>query len=216
MPKKCVVIYVEGPTDEEFYNKLKENIKNKISDKRFKVDALKVVCIKGIGKYSSKLLCKFKCEIVDKYSDYDKIVFLCYDNDVFEYGVYPPIDRKKLEEDLYTAGATNVFHIAADRTIEDYFMIDEQGVLQYLKLKSNTKIKGSNGLEKINNLFKSANRTYQKGSMVSGLVDSLNIDLICSKICSQLSTLCTLLGLECSLKCVSKTEKSNKKKEKGS
>ncbi|MDD2377579.1 MAG: hypothetical protein PHE05_01950 [Bacilli bacterium] len=209
MPKKCVTIYVEGQTDEEFYNRFKNIIKTKIPDKKFKVDVLKVVCIKGIGKFSGKLLARFKNEIINNYKGYEKIVFLCYDHDVFEFGVRPPIDRKKLEEDLKNLGANKVYHIVADRTIEDFFMIDEQSIIKYLRLKKRIKVKGKTGLEQIKYLFKCANRTYQKGSKVEGLVESLNMDLICSKICEQLFELCIELGSTCN-----KYNKNLSKKEK--
>ena len=58
--KKCMVIYTEDETDEEFYNKVLNNIKNKISDKKFKVDVLKRFCIIGIAKFQKKLLNKLK------------------------------------------------------------------------------------------------------------------------------------------------------------
>lgn len=210
MTKKCIVLYVEGQTDEEFYNRIKDNIKNKIPGKRFMVNELKVVCIKGITKFSSKLLSKFKTEIMAHHLKDEVIVFLCYDNDAFEYGFHPPVDRKKLEEDLYKAGATKVNHIVAKRNIEDWFMIDEQGILKYLRLNKNTKINGSNGLEKIKYLFKCANRVYQKGSKVDGLVDSLDMNLICSKICSEISVLCIELGLLCEKQSMSKMPKHQK------
>lgn len=197
MAKKCVVIYVEGETDEEFYNKVKEHIRNKIPSKRFDVDALKVECVKGIGNFSTKLLNKFKKEILIKYKDYRISVFLCYDHDVFEYSVNPPVDRDKLEKNLLEAGANEVKHIVAYRSIEDYLMIDTEGILKFLRLKDNTKINGKNGLEKITNLFKKANRTYIKGTKVEGLVDSLDIEKICNHICSQLCSLCKEVGLEC-------------------
>lgn len=197
MVKRCVVIYVEGETDEEFYNKIKEHIKNKIPSKRFSVNALKVECIKGIGNFSTKLLNKFKKEILVKYYGYEICVFLCYDHDVFEYSVNPPVDRNKLEKDLLDAGASKVKHIVAYRSIEDYLMIDVKGVLKFLRLKENTRVKGTNGLEKITNLFEKANRTYIKGTKVEGLIDSLDIEKICNKICSQLCSLCKEVGLAC-------------------
>ena len=207
MPKKRVVLYVEGQTDEEFYNKLKENIKKKIPMKKFKVDGLDVFCVRGIANFSNKLLAKFQKEIMANYPNDEKIVFLCYDNDVFEYGVHPPIDRKKLERSLYEAGASKVVHLVAKRTIEDWFMFDEQGVLKYLKLNKKTKINGQNGLDKVKYLFKCANRVYQKGSKVDGLVNNLNMDKICSHICSEISILCRELGFVCPKNACIKNEK---------
>lgn len=204
--KKYVVLYVEGETDAEFYKSLKEIIKKKIPGRKFKVDGLDVVCIKGIAKFSTKLLSKFKTEVMEKHFGEEIIVFLCYDSDVFKYGVHPPVNREKLEKDLYDAGASKVNHLIAKDNIEDWFMIDEQGVLKFLRLNKKTKINGSNGLEKIEYLFKKVNRVYQKGSKVEGFVNALNMDKICSTICSEISELCIELGVPCS-KCVHKNKK---------
>ena len=57
--KKCIVIYTEGETDEEFYDKVLCTIKSKIPDNRFKIDALKKSCIKGIAKFQKKIVNKF-------------------------------------------------------------------------------------------------------------------------------------------------------------
>lgn len=201
MKKKRIILYVEGPTEEEFYNRLKDNIRNKIPDKKFKVDGLDIFCVKGIANFSNKLLAKFKKEIIENYPNDEIIVFLCYDNDVFEYGVYPPVNRKKLEKDLYAAGADRVFHLVAKRTIEDWFMFDVQGILKYLRLNKKTKVNGQNGLDKINYLFKCANRVYQKGSNVEGLIKNLNINKICLHICPEISDLCIEVGIVCSKSC---------------
>lgn len=208
MQKRYIVLYVEGPTDEEFYKQLRDSIKKKIPGKKFRVDGIDIVCIKGIAKFSTKLLAKFKMEALKKYSDGEIIVFLCYDNDVFEYGVHPPVDREKLKTDLYEAGASKVKHLVAKRTIEDWIMLDEQGVLKYLRLNKKIKINGSNGLEKIKYLFKCANRVYQKGSTVDGLVSSLDMNLICAKICSEISELCKELGFSCTRKSCSQKKNS--------
>lgn len=206
MQKKHVVLYVEGPTDEEFYNQLKEHIKKKIPERKFKVDSIDVICINGIAKFSTKLLAKFKKETLKKHPNEQIVVFLCYDYDVFEYGVHPPINRDQLEADLYRLGASKVIRLVANRTIEDWFMHDEQGILRYLRLKKETKIKGANGLEKIKYLFNCANRVYQKGSKVENFIKHLNMDIICSKICNEISSLCIELGSEC-LICHQKKEK---------
>lgn len=195
--KKCVVIYTEGETDYEFYNKVLNSIKNKIPNKIFKVDVLKKVCITGIAKFQKKLVNKFVKEIVKNYSkDHEIIVFLCYDTDVFEFGIHPPVDRIKLETDLKNNGATKVFHIKANRTIEDFFMYDIDGIVNFLKIQKPKVLKGSAGLEKLENLFLKANRIYQKGHKCSGFIDSLNMDIIFPKICNEIKPLCVQLGLK--------------------
>ena len=119
--KKCIVIFTEGETDEEFYDSALNVIKNKIPDKKFKVDVLKKICITGIAKFQKKLVNKCVKEISTNYSKtHERIVFLCYDTDVFEFGIHPPVDREKLEKDLINSGATKVIHIKAHKSIEDF------------------------------------------------------------------------------------------------
>lgn len=53
--KKCVVIYTEGETDEEFYNRVLDIIKLKLPDKRFQVDAIEKKLYKGYCQISKKV-----------------------------------------------------------------------------------------------------------------------------------------------------------------
>lgn len=194
--KKCIVIYTEGETDEEFYDIVLKTIKDKIPDKVFKIDVLKKSCITGIAKFQNKLVNKFKKEIASNYAkDYEIIVFLCYDTDVFEFGFHPPIDRKKIEETLIASGANRVIHLKANKSIEDFFIQDLDGIANFLKIKKPKSIKGATGLEKIQKLFLKANRIYQKGHKCSGFISSLDMNVIFPKICTQIKPLCIELGL---------------------
>lgn len=196
--KKCVVIYTEGETDEEFYEAVLNHIKQKTPENSFKVDVLKKFCITGIAKFQNKLLHKFEKEIATKdfKKIYDIIVFLCYDTDVFEYAVNPPVDRNKLEANLLAKGATRVIHLKAKSSIEDFIMCDAEGVAHFLNIKKPRSLSGT-GLTKIKKLFEKANRTYQKGHKCAGLVGSLDMDKILSKIGPELIPLYTELGVPC-------------------
>lgn len=197
MAKKCVVIYTEGETDEEFYDKVLDTIKSKIPSNKFKVDILKKSCIKGIAKFQKKVVNKFKKEIISSYGkDYEIIVFLCYDTDVFEFGIHPPVDRAKLETDLLNSGASKVIHLKAKKSIEDFFVYDVDGIADFLKIKKPKTLKGSTGLEKLEKLFLKGNRIYQKGHKCVGFISHLNMDIIFPNICSEIKPLCTTLGLE--------------------
>ena len=195
--KKCIVIYTEGETDEEFYDKVLCTIKSKIPDNRFKIDALKKSCIKGIAKFQKKIVNKIVKEVVTNYGkEYEIIVFLCYDTDVFEFGVHPPVDRKKLETDLKNSGASKVIHLKARKSIEDFFIYDLDGIANFLKIKRPTSLKSSTGLEKLEKLFLKGNRVYQKGHKCAGFISSLDMNVIFPNICSEIRPLCTELGLE--------------------
>ena len=195
--KKCIVIYTEGETDEEFYDKVLNTIKNKIPCKKFKTEILKKSCITGIAKFQKKLVNKFTKEIANTYSkEYEIIVFLCYDTDVFEFGAHPPVDREKLEKDLLKAGASKVTHLKAKRSIEDFFIYDLDGIVNFLKIKKPQNLKGATGLEKLEKLFSKANRIYQKGHKFSGFIDSLDMNIIFPKICKEIKPLCIELGID--------------------
>lgn len=204
---KNIIMYVEGATDKEFYEKLIEHLRNKLPTKRFNNCKVSIVPIGGIGNYSNKLLGKYKREIMEQHKNEENIVFLCYDEDVFVHGVHPPINRDKITKKLKEYHATKVIHLKASKSIEDWIMLDIEGALNYLKLPKKTKITGATGLIKIKNLFKKVNRIYIKGTRVNGLIESLDMELICNKLCDNLSILCIELGCTCQT-CLEKQKKS--------
>lgn len=189
--------YTEGATDEVFYDKLRQHLRTHSISKKFCVSNVEKSNIQGIGNFQSKLLRKFKAEILPlkKNVTDEIIVFLCYDKDVFELvSKTPPVDRKKLENELIVAGATKVIHIVADKSIEDIFLSDINSILSFLKLKqSDASSLTGNGYEKLKKLYKKANKIYQKGENVEEFVEKLNMDLICSKYCEMFSPICTIL-----------------------
>lgn len=195
--KKVITLYVEGETEEEFYNKLNKHLKSKYASNNY---IIKVVCVKSNTRFACKLVNKFKNEIISKYSKEEKIVCLCYDSDGFEFGKHPVINVNKLENDLKNAGANKIIHIVANKTIEDYIMIDSENVIKFLGLPKTTKIKGKDGLEKIKKLYSQANKTYFKGNRTSGLIDLIDMEKICNNVCQQISPLCKEIDV-CCTKC---------------
>ena len=198
--------YTEGATDEVFYDKLRQHLRKNSLSKKFHVSKVEKSNIQGIGNFQSKLLRKFKAEILPLKEDKtdEIVVFLCYDKDVFELvSKTPPINRIKLEKDLKAAGANKVIHIVADKSIEDIFLTDIDTVLAFLKLKKSDipSLSGS-GYEKLKKLYKKANKIYQKGENVEGFVEKLNMDLICSTYCKMFSPICSILFND--FKCVNK------------
>lgn len=180
--KKCLVIYTEGETECEFYDLLLNQIKINYNIEKFYVDKIVKQCLKGISKFDKKLLKKFQYDVKNKYKDYDISVYLCYDTDVFDCSAKPPVDWVKVERELKKLGANNVYHIKAEKSIEDIFLLDIGGICKYLNISPVTKINGENGVEKMKNLFFKGNRIYQKGFSCEGFVKSLDISLIIGKI----------------------------------
>lgn len=204
--KVITCFYTEGATDEVFYNKLRQHLRKYSASQKFCVSNVEKSNIQGIGNFQSKLLRKFKSDILPLKKDKtdEIVVFLCYDKDVFELvSKTPPVNRKKLEKDLLAAGANKVVHIVADKSIEDIFLTDIDNVLSFLKLNKSdaTSLSGS-GYEKLKKLYKKAKKIYQKGENVEGFVEKLDMDLICSMHCKMFSPICNILFND--FKCINK------------
>lgn len=189
----------EGPTDEEFYKKVLNTIKIVNNGKRFGFDEIKFFCSSGIGNMHKKMLSKFKIEIVPNFEGYDKIVCFCYDKDVFNLNKSnPPINREQMFSDFLEAGATKIIKIEADNMIEDFILMDIDGVKKFLKLPKAYKLPKKHGLALIEQMFKDKSKVYTKGYKVEGLVANLDMKKILGQICYQMKFLCCELGYSCS------------------
>ena len=201
--KRILIVVTEGPTDEEFYKRVINYTKAKNKCKKFNFNEIKYMCADGIGNLHRKMLAKFKIEICNnsEYSKYEKIVCFCYDKDDFKKtNTNPPINRDKMKKDFYDCGASKIIEIVADDMIEDFFLIDIQGIIKLLKLGKKYKIPQKESLDLLKQMYKDGNKIYSKGTKAEGLVDALNMDIILSKICCQLSLLCMELGYCCNNK----------------
>ncbi len=117
------------------------------------------------------------------------MVALCYDTDVFGYVQKPKMNWGNIEKMLLQDGAERVIHIRAEKSIEDWFLLDMEGVKRFLKLKPDVQPNGVNGYEKLKSLFKKANKIYTKGQEVNGFVEALDIGLISKKVSNGLELL---------------------------
>lgn len=183
MNNELIVIVAEGSTEIEFYKKIVDFVKKKNGNIPFSVADIKYISAGGIGKMHKKCVAKFKIEIVNNFKDLNKIVFLCYDLDVFtRYGKKPPINLKQMRKDFKEAGAYEVIDIAANSCIEDEFLLDLEGIKNFLKLKKDYNVKKQEtGLKTLEKMFKDASKNYTKGTKCTGLIESLNIELIVAK-----------------------------------
>ena len=179
--KRCIVIFTEGETEAEFYDSILDSIKSFYNVKNFNADKIIKKCIGGISRFDRKLLNKFKTEVISKYSNCEIIVFLCYDTDVFECSVNPPVNWDHINDCLIKLGANKVIHIKAEKCIEDIFLIDIPGICDYLHINRVTRLSGNNGVDKMQQLYNRGNKVYQKGYSCSDLVKSLDINKIFSK-----------------------------------
>ena len=192
---KCLVLFVEGDTEVEFYKHVIANARQKRESRKFDIN-IECKNVKGVGGFKSIALRKFVKEIRPRYGGKCEFsIALCRDTDVFELSAKPPINWEEVEREFYENGAKNVIHIKAKHSIEDWFLLDADGILSFLRLPQKTKISGGNGYEKLKKLFKLANKMYYKGMKSNGMVERLNIDKILQHIYTELEPLYRELGV---------------------
>jgi hypothetical protein len=178
--EKVCILFVEGKTEHQFYTALIVYLKTKFAKKKCR--EYKVYNVKGIGKFESKVPAKFRNDVKVKFGSVEYHIFLCYDHDVFKLNPKPPVNWKKIETQLRVDGAAGVYHIVAKDSLEDWLLVDIDGIVKNLKIKKPNRITGKNGNEKVQYLFSKANKVYVKGDNTNNLISSLSIKKIYEKI----------------------------------
>lgn len=193
---KCLILFVEGDTEVEFYKKVVANARSLHPENRFDT-YIEYRNVRGVGGFKSNAIRKFKKEIKPKYGkECIYTVVLCSDTDVFEFSPKPPIKWKEVERELLESGASKIIHVKAKHSIEDWFLYDAESIIGFLRLGKNTKIIGKSGYEKLQNLYKRANKVYFKGAKSNGMIDKLDIDKIVNSVRDQLKPLYDVLGVK--------------------
>lgn len=193
---KCLVLFVEGETEVEFYKQVVANARKWHPQGRFDTN-IEYRCIKGIGGFKNEALRKFVKDIKPKYgADCLFTVVLCRDTDVFEFSPKPPVRWNEVERDLRENGADEVIHVEACHCIEDWFLYDVDGIISFLRLSKRTKVSGKDGYDKLKRLYKQANKVYFKGMKSNSMVSRLDIDKIADEIRDQLDPLYQALGAD--------------------
>lgn len=179
---KVIVLFVEGDTEKEFFKLVINYLKSK--SEKVSLPDVKIINLKGIGRFESKVKAKLKNEILINYNPNDIIVFFCYDTDVFELGKKPSTSWNRVEKDTKDLGITTYFHIKAKSTIEDWFIEDYEGICDFLKITAPKKRKKDSGLNIIKMLFKSGKKPkiYQKGSYTHKFLEKVSIEKIINKL----------------------------------
>lgn len=198
MASKIVALFVEGPTEKEFYKAVIKHMRA-LKNCPFPC-SIEYIDMKGIGNYKKSALRKFN-DLKKKNPGTDIYPFLCIDNDVFEFSKRPPFNKQDVLKSLKDAGAKNPKYIVATQSIEDWFLYDLKGVLEFLGINKHTKCPDGTGQNALKELFRRASKLYVKGSECKGFVDKLNIGRIMSKCCGELKPLCKALKLSCQLTC---------------
>ena len=188
---RCLVLFVEGDSEVEFYRRfirvVKDRIGNHDSKTRTRIDVRNV---NGFGGFKQNALRKFITEIKPKDKNCEYTIVLCRDTDVFELTSKPLIDWKQLEKQFIRHGASKVIHVCAKHSIEDWFLIDNEGILSYLRLPKTTKVsKSRNGYEELKRLYKMANKVYYKGVRGGEMIEHLDIEKIYKGVSEELQPL---------------------------
>lgn len=192
---KCLVFILEGDTEKEFYKYLVQYIKKKHQVTKFSTQ-IEYLVVKGVGCFKKIAGRKFEKDVKKKYgSNCEYTVVLCRDTDVFELSPKPPVKWKDVKKDFLEKGASRVIDVKAKHSIEDWFLYDLDGIAKFLKVETPKNLKGKNGYEKLQNLYKKANKVYYKGSKSNGLIQKLSMDVICQNVDRELKPLYTALGV---------------------
>lgn len=130
-----VIIFVEGDTDEVFFKELLEYYKSINPAELVPCD----ICnLKGVTRYTSKLLAKLKNDILpDARKKNINIHTVCcsYDTDVFEVRNPLIVDWGTIRKSVKKMGIENFIQIGVCSSIEDWILDDMESICSYLKLK---------------------------------------------------------------------------------
>lgn len=191
-----VIIFVEGDTDEVFFKALLEYYKSVSQKELVPCD----VCnLKGVTRYTSKLLAKLKNEVLPNAKSKNisiQTVCCSYDTDVFEVRNPLMVNWDSIRKSVKRMGVENFIRIGVCSSIEDWILDDIEGICAYLKLKQiPNSLKGKDGNAKLCDLYSKARRTYSKGYATREMISSLDFTKIRSKRFAVLQELEEALGV---------------------
>jgi len=192
-----VVIFVEGDTDKVFFDHLVRYYREVCKQE---IRSCEVYNLKGVSRYVSKFLQKLKNELLPeaKRKNREIIAVGCsYDTDVFEQNIVPVVDWKVAEKGVRRLGISTFCEVQVKSAMEDWLLDDMAGLCRYLKLNDvPTSLKGRNGFEKMDNLFKKGKRRYSKGFQISDFIQELDMGAIRQKRQEALKELENALGVK--------------------
>jgi hypothetical protein len=191
-----VLMFVEGDTDEVFFRALIDYYASVSSSRLLPYD----ICnLKGVTRYSSKLLAKLKNEYLPtaKTGGYRiKTVCCSYDTDVFEVLQPQIVKWDAIGKSVKRMGIDEFIRVGVKSSIEDWILDDQQGICSYLRLKQTpSSLKGTNGYQKMLDLYNKAHRTYKKGYETKELINALDMSVIRNKRQNVLTPLEEALGV---------------------
>ena len=192
-----VVVFVEGDTDEVFFNRLMSYYRQASTTP---IHSYEIQNLKGVSRYaSSKIMGKLDAEVIPRNVRKGKKVYgVCcsYDTDVFENEETPIVDWKKLRKSILRLGIEEFCTVEVKSAIEDWLLDDLEGLCAFLKLKETPRsIKGASGYSKLSYLFKRCGKIYAKGVSVEDFIDILSMEVIRNKRKDALAELERILNV---------------------
>lgn len=193
-----VVIFVEGDTDEVFFNRLLNYYR---CQSVTPVNSCEVQNMKGVGRYAgSKFTGKLSADIIPRNERKGRKIYgVCcsFDTDVFEDEETPIVNWNKVRKIIARLGIEEFCTIEVKSAMEDWLLDDIEGVCSFLKLKDcPTSLNGANGYAKMSGLFKRGGKVYVKGLSIADFIDALNIWKIRDKRKEALAELERLLRVQ--------------------
>jgi hypothetical protein len=189
--KQHVVIFVEGETDKIFFDALLHYYR---AASKVEIASCEVRNLKGVSRYTSKVLGKLENEIQPMARSKGmevKAVCCSYDTDVFEFAERPVVDWSRVEREVKRLGIEMFCRIEVKSMIEDWLLDDLAGLCAFLKLKQiPNSLQGNNANARIQFLFRKANKNYLKGNRIAEFISFLDM----AKIRNQRKA--SLRGLE--------------------
>ena len=191
-----IVIFVEGDTDEVFFKALLEYYK---SVSRTELVPCDVCNLKGVTRYTSKLLAKLKNDILPEAKSKNiniRTVCCSYDTDVFEVLNPLIVNWDSIRKSVKRMGVENFIRIGVCSSIEDWILDDMEGLCAYFKLKQIPNVlKGTDGNAKLSDLYSKARRAYSKGYATREMIKALDMSKIRVKRQSTLVEFEEVLGV---------------------
>lgn len=133
-----VLIFVEGDTDEVFFKAIIDYYASVSNNPLLPYN----ICnLKGVTRYSSKLLAKLKNEYLPtaKTGDYKiKTVCCSYETNIFEVKQPQIVKWDAIEKSVKRMGIDDFIRIGVKSSIEDWILDGVQGVCNFLRLKQVT------------------------------------------------------------------------------
>jgi hypothetical protein len=193
MIRRGLLIFVESSLELAFYRSVVLTIQGQKKSLMAEDPLIIYKIINRIGNHQNSAIRIYQKQVSIDYPETPFDVILCHDSSIYKFSPKPPTDWKLVESDLKVAGVQHVDHIIANKSIEDWLLIDYPGVLNFLNLPLDTILPEGDGITKFKCLYNKTNNVYVRDSESDALVQYLDINKITSMIHKQLRPLINLI-----------------------